>query len=267
MSKKTFFQYQKDLNLPIYLTADIATFDPSFVDFMLRLKFQKLSDKEEIEAQAIIKKNNRARVLNVSEASPLVTKQINSTMESDRYGAESVIPKEGYRVYRYKGVGLLVYSFGVKEWQLGCLKDFGSSAVNLASKIVINRFLTWALVPHGILGLWGVTVDDGMVAQRCTDSKGEAVFIDIINLKMITQDGTKKMRSQFKILRLDATLKGRNVRMKSEELLSFISAHCSYLDTAGHSIPVRQMIQALSKMTEGLLHPQESFRPRTDLSL
>ena len=55
--------------------------------------------------------------------------------------------------------------------------------------------------------------------------------------------------------------------MTNEELLSFMSAHSSYLDYQGLSVPVRQMIQTLAKMTEGLVHPEESFRPRTDLSL
>jgi hypothetical protein len=118
-----------------------------------------------------------------------------------------------------------------------------------------------------LVGFWGVSVDDGMVAQRPIDSRGEVVFIDVVGLRMISFEGVKKLRPHFKILRLDPTLKGRNIKMTSEELLSFLSAHCSYMDTSGLSVPVRQMIQALSKMTEGLLHPQESFRPRTDLSL
>ncbi len=267
MSKKTYFQYQKELNLPIYISADLTTFDPSFAEFLGKMKFVKLDEKQETEALGQIKKNNNARVLHVSEASVLVAKQIQSMMESDRYGAESVIAKEGYRVYRYKDLGLMVYSFGVKEWKLGCYKDFGSAGVMIASRMMINRFLSWALVPHGIVGLWGVTVDDGMVAQKPSDSRGEAVFIDVVGLRMITLDGVKKLRSHFKVLRLDPTLKGRNIKMTNEELLSFLSVHCSYMDTAGLSIPVRQMVQALSKMTEGLIHPQESFRPRTDLSL
>lgn len=267
MSKKTYFQYQKDLNLPIYLSADLAQFEQSFGEFLGKMKFIKLGDKEEAVALAEIKKNNHARILHISEASPLVAKQIQSMMESDRYGMESIIPKDGYRVYRHKEVGLMVYSFGVKEWQLGCYKDFGAQAHTFASRMIINRFLSWALVPHGIVGLWGVTVDDGMVAQRAIDSKGEVVFIDVVGLRMITFDGVKKLRPHFKILRLDPMLKGRNIKMSSEELLSFLSAHCSYLDSSGLSVPVRQMIQALSKMTEGLVHPQESFRPRTDLSL
>jgi hypothetical protein len=267
VSKKTYFQFQKDLNLPIYLSADLGGFETSFGEFLAKMKFHKLSDKEEAIALEEIKKNKNARILHVSESSPLVAKQIQSTMESDRYGAESIIPKDGYRVYRHKDVGLMVYSFGAKEWQLGCYKDFGSNHFLFAGRMVINRFLSWALVPHGLLGLWGVTVDDGMVAQKPIDSRGEVVFIDVVGLRMVSFDGVKKLRPHFKILRLDPMLKGRNIKMSSEELLSFLSAHCSYLDSSGLSVPVRQMIQALSKMTDGLVHPQESFRPRTDLSL
>ena len=267
MSKKTYFQYQKDLNLPIYLSVDLTFFENSFADFMEKMKFHKLTDKEEGIALAEIKKNNNARILHISEASPLVAKQIQSTMESDRYGAESIIPKEGYRVYRYKDIGLMVYSFTAKEWLLGCYKDFGSTKFSYAGKMMINRFLSWALIPNGVVGLWGVTVDDGIVAQRPSDANGEVVFVDVIGLRLFSCDGVKKLRPHFKILRLDPTLKGRNIRMTSEELLSFLSAHCSYLDSSGLSVPARQMIQALSKMTEGLIHPQESFRPRTDLSL
>lgn len=268
MSKKTYFQFQKDLNLPIYISADLSSFENSFGDFLVKMKFTKLTDKEETNAQSEIKKNNQARILHISEASPLVAKQIEGTMESDRYGVESIIPKDGYRVYRYKAAGLMVYSFGAKEWQLGCYKDLGCNTQTIFSgRMIINRFLSWALVPHGLVGIWGVTVDDGIVSQRPIDSKGEVVFIDILGQRMISCDGIKKLRPHFKILRLDPLLKGRNIKMTSEELLSFLTAQCSYLDSSGLSVPVRQMIQALEKMTEGLFHPLESFRPRIDLSL
>jgi hypothetical protein len=267
MSKKTYFQYQKESMLPVYISADLTQFEPSLVEFLAKMKFSRLVDKEETEAIEAIKKNNLARVLHMSEATYTVAKQIQNIAESDRYGAESIVAQYGYRVYRYKGLGLMVYSHAAKEWELGTYKDFGSHELLNASKMIINRFLTWALAPQGILGIWGVPADDAIVAQRAVDSKNEAVFIDINGLRMFSQDGMKKLRASFKILRLDPTLRGRNIKMTSEELISFISAHCSYFDTAGLSVPVRQMVQTLSKIGEGLIHPQESFRPRTDLSL
>lgn len=270
-SKKAYFQYQKEMNLPVFVAVDQASMDPTLADFLNSMKFVKLSEKEEASALESIKKEKHARVLSLTEASPVVARQIESTMESDRYGLESITPKAGYQVYRYKNVGLMVYSFQAKVWELGCFADFGSMKgtveSKMAARMILNRFLSWALVPFGILGLWGVTVDGGVVLQRARETKGEAVFVDVVGLRVLSLDGVKKMGARFKILRLDSTLRGRNVKMSSEELLSFLSAHASYFDMAGLSVPVRQMIQSLAKMSEGLLHPEESFRPRTDLSL
>ena len=270
MSQKTYYQYQKELNLPIYVCVDLQSFESGLGEFLGLMKFIKLSEKEEVEAIQIIKKNNAARCLNISLASATVLRQIYSYMEFDSYGIETVIPKSGYQVYRYKNVGLMVYSFGVREWEFGSSSDFGSSKAvdkKLAARTVIHRFLSWALVHHGILGLWGVAVDEGMVLQRINESRGEAVFIDVLASRILSQDGVKKLGPTFKILRLDPTLKGRNIRMSKEELFSFMSSHCSYLDYKGLSVPVRQMIQTVVRMSEGLIHPKESFRPRTDLSL
>ncbi len=270
VSKKLYYQYQKDLNLPIYIGVDPQSFESGLGDFLASLKFTKLNDKEESIAQQRMKNDAASRCLNLSLAGPIVVRQIRSMMEFDFYGMETVIPKTGYQVYRYRNIGLMVYSFGVKEWEFGCLNDFGSSKdpeKKLAARTVIHRFLSWVLVSHGILGLWGVTVDEGMVLQRVNESKGEAIFIDVRGGQILSLDGIKKMSNQFKILRLDPSLKGRNIRMSKEELFSFMSSHCSYLDYAGLSVPVRQMIQTLAMRSEGLIHPKESFRPRTDLSL
>ena len=270
MSKKVYYQYQKDLNLPVYIRVDLQSFESGLGEFLKFMQFTKLSEKEEADAIQILIKNNASRCLNISLAGLVASRQIQTNMEYDSYGIETIIPKSGYQVYRYKNVGLMVYSFGVKEWELGCFNDFGSSNnadKKIAAKAVIHRFLSWALVPHGILGLWGVAVDEGMVLQRINESKGEAVFIDVLGGRILSVDGIKKIGAIVKILRLDPTLKGRNIHMSKEELYSCMSSYCSYLDYTGLSVPVRQMIQTLVRMSAGLIHPKESFRPRTDLSL
>jgi hypothetical protein len=267
MSKKFYYQYQKELNLPIYICMDPLAFEQRFADFFTEMKFTKLNDKEEVDAKRRISLEKNARILQIGEATAPVSRQIQMTLESDRYGLESITPKENYRVYRYKKVALMIYSFGAKEWQLGCYANFASKDNIVAARTVINRYLSWALSPLGILGIWGVTIDDGMVAQRVADSKGEAVFIELSSLRLLTVDGIKKMSPRFKVLRLDPTLRNRNIRMSNEEFLSFLYSHCTYFDYAGPTVPVRQLIQAFTKITEGLVHPQESFRPKTDLSL
>lgn len=267
MSKKTYFQFYKELDLPIFVSVDISSFDAGVQEFLIKMRFAKLTDAEEVAALKKIKNQTYARILDITEATAVVSKQIHSSLESDRYGLESIIPKIGYKVYRYKDFGLMVYSFGAREWQLGAYRDFGTKNNTVAATIMLNRYLSWALSSLGILGIWGVSVDEGMVAQRSTDSKGEVVFIDIFNHRVLTADGMKKLSPRFKVLRLDPTIKGRNIKMTNEEYLSFLTAHCTYFDYSGLSVPVRQMIKSFARMTEGLIHPQESFRPRTDLSL
>jgi hypothetical protein len=242
-------------------------FDQRFQEFINEMKFTKLNDKEEVEAKKKIQTEKFARVLHIAEATVPVSRQIQRTSESDRYGLESVTPKDNYHVYRYKNNALMIYSFGAREWQLGCYANLAAKDNLLAARTIINRYLSWALSPLGILGLWGVVIDDGVVAQRSSDSKGEAVFIEMGKQRLLTVDGVKKISPKFKILRLDPTLHNRNIKMSNEEFVSFLFSHCTYFDYAGPSVPVRQLIQSMAKITEGLIHPQESFRPRTDLSL
>jgi len=267
MSKLTYFQFGKEANLPIFVAVDLAVFDTGLNDLMSQMRFSKLSEKEEAEVQKIVKNTRDSRLLKITEASFVVSKQIQKTTESDRYGSESIEPKEGFRIYRYKDHGIMIYSFSAKEWELGVYRDFAVRNHQAIARTMLNRFLSLSLAPLGIVGVWGVSVEDSMVAQRPKESKGEAVFIDLYNHRVFSMDGVKSLTPRFKVLRLDPTIKARNIKMTTEEFFSFLCSHCSYLDYSGLSVPVRQMLQAFSKLSTGVIHPMESFRPRTDLSL
>lgn len=266
-SQYQWFQFRKELNYPIFVRFKNGDFDGPMVDFLTHQHFSKIQEADAKEVEKSIVTDPRARVLTFQEANISVGRQITSMVESDRYGQESVVNQIGYRVYRYKNSALMIYSFTSKEWQVGVFKTFGTKAESFSSKVVLNRYLSFAFQSMGVIGFWGVPIDEGMVVQRYGDSKGEAVYIDVKNERVISQDGVKKLSARFKMLRLDPTLKNRNVRMTSEELLSFLTSHCTYLDTTGLTVPVRQMIQAVGRTAEGVYHPEESFKPRTDLSL
>lgn len=265
--KYTYFQFQKDLELPIFVRVELNKFNAGLLSFLSQMRFIELSEKEAKEVPDILNKNIYARVLTFEEATSVVSRQIENSIESDRFGVESIIPKDNYRVYRHKGVSLMIYAFEHTEWTLGVYNDFGNKENIMAYRSIINRYLSWTLAPLGIIGFWGVPVEEGMVVLKQKESEGEAVYLDIRKRKIISVDGVKKMPAQFKVLRLDPNIKGRNIRMNSEELFSFLSVSTTYFDYAGHSVPVRQMLRTLSKLTDGLIHPKESFQPRTDLSL
>jgi len=264
----SYFQFSKELALPIYIKVDFSIFDRKLGLLLKELRFEELPKDKHQSILENIREKNHARLLILQEATSVVARQIDSALETDKYGLEGITPKEGYRVYRFKGQALLVYSFSSVIWQLGCFSDFGAEGKgHFEARIILNRFLSWALSPLGIIGFWGVPVDEGIVVLRNFESKGEAVFADVMNKKLITQDSIIKMRGRFNILKLDSTLRGRNIRMNSEELMGFLTTHSSFFDYSGLSMGVRQMIHELSKQAQGLIHPRENFKPRTDLSL
>ena len=264
-----YFQFAKELDLPVFLKVDFSVFDKNLNSLLKELHFSEISEEKDCQKKVFeaLKKGPYGRLLILEEATPIVARQIDSALETDKYGLESITPKSDHKVYRHKGEALMVYSFSSVVWQVGCFSAFGSGKNSSGARTVINRYLSWALAPFGIIGFWGVPVDEGIVVLRNQDSKGEAIFIDVAKQNIITQDGIKKIKGRFNILKLDSTLKGRNIRMTSEELIAFLTSHTTYFDYMGISMAMRFLIQELSKSSQGLVHPRENFKPRTDLSL
>ena len=197
-----------------------------------------------------------------------MARQIDQPQETDQYGKESLIPKEGYKIYRYKNHTMVIYSYVSVEWQMACFSDFGvEEDQNQAYRTIINRYLSWSLAPMGIVGFWGVPVKEGIVVMKQEDSIGEAVYFDINKGLLLSMDGIKKVSPRFKILRLENNLRVKNKMMSKEELMGFLSHHTTFMDNRGITTPVRQMVQVLAQTVQGMIHPKESFNPRSEPSV
>ncbi|MDC1175478.1 hypothetical protein OAT67_08770, partial [Bacteriovoracaceae bacterium] len=251
---------------PIFLRFQASEFNHEVNDLLTKMKFSQMGEKEASDVTNVIKKEEFGRLLTLKPANFTVLQQIKSVSESDRYGKESIVPKDGYKVYRYKEMGLMVYSMGVSEWEMGVSPFFGKTEFSAEFFTVINRYLSWCLAPFGVIGFWGVPVEDGVVVLKQKEAKGEVIYLDIRERKILSFDGVESMNFRFKILRLDKSLKNRNIRMGSEELLSFLSVHTSFFDCYGHSNIIRQVLQTISRITEGSIYPYDSYKPRTDMS-
>ncbi len=262
-----FFQYMPEANLPVYLRINVNQFNGDFLTLLNQMQFKEVVKSDNHKVIKALESTPHARVLNIKEATPAVAKQIGEAHDSDTYGLESVSKGRGYRIYRFKGEAMMIYSDRATEWEMGCFFDFGSIDQSQKYTMILNRYLTFALAPLGVIGFWGVPVDEGIVVMNARASKGEAVFVDIRERRVLAADGLEKIKGRFKVLRLDPILKNKNVRMTGPELLSFLSVNTSYLDIEGLNRSIRQMIQTISVMLEGVIYPAESFKPRTDLSL
>jgi hypothetical protein len=259
-----YFQYHTDKDYPVFLGVydDADTFADSLASLVDQMNFRELNDSEAEDMEKTLSKNSFARLLKIKPASLKVIRQIETAMHSDRFGAESILPKEGYKVYRYRSQALIVYSFASEVWECGVTDIFGMGEEGVfAARTVLNRYLSWALAPQGIVGFWGVPVKEGVVVLKQKEAQGEAVFLDLKEKMILSMDGKSRIPARFKIMRLDSRISGKNIKMTSEELLSFLSVHTVFFDPSGNSLPVRQLLQAISRMSEGLIHPRESFQP------
>ncbi len=263
-----YFQYCRELGHSVYLRYSEQIFSPKLANFLEDMGFDPLEEREVIELMAKKpRENNKFRILTLVEASLRVSAQIQRTLESDRFGQESVVPREGYKVYRFKNTALMVYSERTNFWEMGCFSDFGSGKDLFAYRSVINRYLTWALVPHGVLGFWGVPIEEGVALLRPGEGEANAVFFDIFNRKMIFGREVRSFPQPLKILELDKNLEQQNRSMRQEELLGLLSRRNTYLSISRHPVPVRQILQKLSSLGQGYVHGREFFRTKTDLAL
>jgi len=270
----TIMQFQREIGLPIFIKIIGENFSPDIFNLLKLMQFDKI---KEDDAQKILlegMKQKNARTLEISECGPLVVRQLGTWREMPLDGSmhtwggmETVFGRDNYKVYRYQGLAMIVFSHLLPLWKMGTLPNFGASSNELAARSVLARFLSWALAPHGIVGFWGAPVEEGVVVMRQWESGAESFFVDTQKSRIISIEGIKKLNSGFKIHRLDRTLKNRQVRMTSEQILAFLSNSTTYLSTEGLTVPIRQMIRQLSMMAEGIVLPFEDFKPRADLSL
>jgi|GEM_PF-609881 len=262
------FQFFKELGVPIYLRLEGEGFGPDFFNFLRSLHFERLSPEEETkfnkdqESGTFNKKISNegthfARILDVKMAGPLVERKINLGLESDIFGQESLTDQGTYKLYRYRGTGLIIYAFQNTNWELALVSNLDLARDQFALRVVFHRFLTWVLAPMGMCGFWGHFTNGGIVIRRMKESFGEAVFVDVLSGRIFGPSGTQKITPQFQIYRLDQTVKN-NHAMTREELAAFLFHSTSYMDMTGPSVPLRQGIMWMAKVYRGIIVNQIS---------
>lgn len=258
-SEVNYYQYQKDLNYPVFVRFEDKDFEQSFSPILDSFGFKKLTEED---LKTISFEQTQTKVLRVTKASLRVAKQIDQGHSLDAYGPENITQLGSYDVYKYKGVGMLIFGDGNYFWELG-VKNLEKNINEIKTMMV--RFLSWALAPKGVISFWGVPVDEGIVVMKPKEANFESIFIDVEAGVYITQDGVKEMSAGMQILRLDETLKGRVKGMSKEELISFLSTNNCYFSYQGVDFRVREAIYEFVSMVDGYVYPIENFKPRTDL--
>ena len=256
--EKTFsyYKFKKDLGYEVYLRFEDFEFENQFTDVLNLIGFDK------VERDKVKDKNfnpYKTKILKIVKANARVARQINrASFEFGDYGVESVSQMGSYDVYRYKGIGMMIIGEGTLFWELG----IKSTHDQVALRTILTRFISFALAPVGVVGFWGVPIEEGFVVMSPKESKFEALFVDLEKSILITYDGIKNLDSDIQILRLDNTLRNEMKKMKREQLLSFLTMNTSHLSYKGTSPAITETILELTELADGYVYPETNFKPR-----
>lgn len=261
--KKTqYYQFRKEDKIPFYIQFEDTSFKNNFDVLLKEYHFTKIDEKEVSE---ISLNSESVKVVKIIAATPRVAIQIGqSSIVMDKYGPESLTPRGSYDVYRYKGIAMMMMAHGNYYWELG-VHNAHIEETQEAMRIVMNRVIAWALEPLGIIGFWGVPVEEGVVVMSQAQSKGEAIYVDLKSNRVFTVEGDHQITTEFKILRLDETLSGKSITMKKEQLISFLSTRSTYFSYSGITFEIKKSIFDLASITSGLVYPFENYKPRAEL--
>ncbi len=271
-SLTNYFYLGEELNYPIYLKVQDQAVPKEIVDMILSFGFKALDEERSKEIESVLREREDSRVLDISCASPDVRLQLSRIQESDLYGFESIIPQNGYNVYRYKDGGVLVFSNSANMWKLGCWTGFKEGDdLKKAYNIILNRFVSWAFVEHGVIGFWGRILGKEIELLKQKESNGEAFYIDT----------EKNVAFNFKgellsIQNVDIVREERGVVMapnkkkravSKERFISLLFGSCTFFDLKGLSVRVREMIAKIAKTQCGYIKPKSKDGSARDLSL
>ncbi len=258
-NQQLYYQYRASEGFPIFVKLVEPQLESQMSSFLNEMGFEKCNE------EVLTKEHDRPeylRVLKISVAGPMVSKQIGQVREEDRYGLESISSRGDYKVYRFKGVGIMVFSEGRFIWEMGLMNRFSQEDFHYKLRIVFNRFLGYCLASYNIIGVWGVSVDEGAVVMSQAESKGEAVFIDLDNQVLHTIEGLKPLSFPLQFLKLDESIKNQSRKLQVEELVSLLTHYNTYFSDEGFSSSFQKRIFALARSSEGILYPKENFKPR-----
>jgi hypothetical protein len=242
-----YFQFQKQQGYPVYLRVGKEMLEGRFQKLINDLGFEELSA---IELKKIPVQKLGTKVISLSRASARVTQQVMLPDSLDKFGHEVLSYRGEAHVYLYRKLGMMVFSPATSFWELGLVSRLETTEELMGLRVMLNRALSWALAPLGVIGFWGVATGEGFVAMKQGQSFGEAVLLDIDKQLMFSSTGIKKIEGGFTILRADKA--GPSARsISAEELISFLSTSNTYLSHLGLPHTIKRAAMKIGATVRG----------------
>lgn len=259
-SNFSYYQYRSEHDYQVYLRFEDFDFESQITEVLEVIGFDKV---ERSKVKDISINPTQTKILKITKANARVARQISkSDFIFDKYGPESLSHRGHYKLYRYRSVGLMVLSDNSSLWELGLRSTNNQDAL----RVIFTRFLSFALAQQGVLGFWGVPVEEGFVVMNPLAANFESVFVDLQKHILLTYDGVKPIDAEVHILRLDATLNQEAKLMSKEELISFLSNNTNYMSYDGFDYKFRSQLYELCRIAHAYIYPEQNFKPRAEES-
>jgi hypothetical protein len=261
--KFIYYSYRNKDEYPVYVRFSNEMLEQKLQSTLTQIGFQKAVTQDFKEQE----QPPHWVVLDLDWASARAAKRMmSSEIKEQTFGVENISQNQGYYNYNYRGFFSMVYGANTHLWQGRFLANQFEQNLELKLRIVLFRFLSFALMPLKVVGLWGVPVDNGVVVTSQSKAEAEALFVDLNTQKLLTIEGEKPINGYLEIIRLDATLSNTSRNMSSEELISFLLTHTTALGPLGVPSQTRQAILSMEQFCNGIVYPEMKFQPRASLS-
>lgn len=245
--KPVFYQWQKDHGYPIFLRISRDLHEGRLQKLISDLGFQEIAEENHRKVSLT---RAGTKVLTLTRASTRVAQQVMTPDSLDKFGSEVLSYRGEAQIYLYRRLGMMVFSPTTTMWDLGLVSNLETTEELMGMRVMLNRYLGWALAPMGLLGFWGVATGDGFVAMKQSQSFGEAVIIDMEKRLMHSSQGTRPLESNFTILRADKVGPAGRA-MSPEELVSFLNTFNIHLSHVGLPHTLKRVALALGSSVRG----------------
>ncbi len=246
----SYYQFQKDLNYPIYLRFENFEFENLFVEVIEILGFQKI-ERDEVKNHNL--SSSETRVLKIVSASSAVKQKMELAQGGFSLSHDEVFHSLGlYDVYIFKKVAMMVLGERNPLWELGVT----DTSDQVALKIVLNRFLSQSMAMLNVAAFWGCAIEKGFISQSLKECQGNALFIDPKNKKMISSGKVIDIDNDFSILRLIPTRAEQGTTMTKENFYSFLSVKTIYPDPVYKPEKLNLAIYDIANSYQGVFYPE-----------
>lgn len=213
-----YYEYGKNGGYDTYIRLETSSLENDLKEILNEANFFKVDLKNK-------KLNPKAQFLKILKAEGRILSEIKKEEKFDEINSSI----DGLDLVKVKSCGFLATSPYKTTSELYLIEEI-ILRNSYKIKLLLSRYLAFALAPKDIFGFFGVLKEDKIFISRKPLPSGEFFFVDL-KRKKILQSDEKNLNEFTKILRLEEDYIGSERALSKEELMGYLMASQLYTNT------------------------------------